>query len=172
LSPLSNQRSDQYGGSLENRMRFPLEVAKAVRNTWPKDKPLFARISASDWTEGGWDISQSVILAKELKKLGIDLIDCSSGGNVPKAPIPVEPGYQVPFAEAIRKEAGILTGAVGLISKPKQAEEILAGEKADVVFLARALLRDPYWPLRAAFELGVKVEWPKQYERGKFREKH
>ena len=171
LSPLSNQRRDKYGGSLENRLRFPLEVAKAVRAVWPAERPLFARISASDWVEGGWDLGQSVQLARELKKLGVDLIDCSSGGNIAKAPIPSVLGYQVPFAEAIRKEAGILTGAVGLITDSVQAERILAEGRADVIFLARALLRDPYWPLRAAYELGVKVEWPKQYERGKFPKK-
>jgi 2,4-dienoyl-CoA reductase-like NADH-dependent reductase (Old Yellow Enzyme family) len=167
LSPLSNHREDNYGGSLENRMRFSLEIARAVRAVWPSEKPLFARISASDWVEGGWDVTQSVALARELKTAGVDLVDCSSGGNVPKAPIPNTPGYQVPFAEQVRREAGIPTGAVGLITEAKQAEEILVKGQADAIFLARAMLRDPYWPLSAARELGVNVDWPKQYDRAK-----
>ncbi|HST51904.1 MAG TPA: NADH:flavin oxidoreductase/NADH oxidase [Pyrinomonadaceae bacterium] len=167
LSPLSNRREDEYGGSLENRARFPLRVAEAVRDEWPKELPLFARISATDWVEGGWDLRQSVELSRWLQRRGVDLVDCSSGGIVPGARIPVEPGYQVPFAEAIRNEAGVATGAVGLITEPEQAEEIIANGKADVVFLARAMLRDPYWPLHAAKQLGVDVSWPVQYGRAK-----
>jgi 2,4-dienoyl-CoA reductase-like NADH-dependent reductase (Old Yellow Enzyme family) len=167
LSPLSNHREDNYGGSLQNRMRFSLEIARAVRAVWPSQKPLFARISASDWVEDGWDVTQSVAFARELKTAGVDLVDCSSGGNVPKAPIPISPGYQVPFAEQVRREAGIPTGAVGLITEAEQAEEILMKGQADAIFLARAMLRDPYWPLSAARDLGVKVDWPKQYDRAK-----
>jgi len=169
LSPLSNARTDAYGGSLENRMRFPLEVAAAVRATWPAHLPVFVRISASDWTAGGWDIDQSVEFAKKCKALGIDLIDASSGGNVPHAKIPLTPGYQVPFSSAIRRQAGIPTGAVGLITEPAQAERIVAQGEADVVLLAREMLRDPYWPLHAAHALGVDMPWPKQYERAKTR---
>lgn len=168
LSPLTNQRKDQYGGSLENRMRFPLAVAKAVRDFWPQNLPVFVRISASDWAEGGWDIQESIQLVQELQKLGIDLIDCSSGGNVSWQKIPVVPGYQVPFAEKIKKETSIAVGAVGLITKPQQAEEILQTKKADVIFMARELLRNPYWPLVAAHELNEKIDWPKQYLRGTF----
>jgi 2,4-dienoyl-CoA reductase-like NADH-dependent reductase (Old Yellow Enzyme family) len=167
LSPLSNTRDDEYGGSLENRMRFPLRVAEAVRAAWPASRPLFARISASDWVPGGWDIEQSVTFARALADRGVDLVDCSSGGNVATARIPVEPGYQVPFAERIRRDACVATGAVGLITEARQAESILAEGKADAIFLARALLRDPRWPLHAARELGVDVEWPKQYLRAK-----
>jgi 2,4-dienoyl-CoA reductase-like NADH-dependent reductase (Old Yellow Enzyme family) len=167
LSPLSNHRSDEYGGSLSNRMRMPMRVAQAVREIWPADKPMFVRISSTDWVEGGWDLAQSIELARGLKGIGIDLIDCSSGGNSPLAKIPNEPGYQVPFAKAIRKEAGIATGAVGLITDAKQAERIVAERDADVVLLARAMLADPYWPLHAAKELRVEMEWPKQYLRGK-----
>lgn len=167
LSPLSNRRDDQFGGSPENRMRFPLQVAKTVREFWPQKWPVFVRISSSDWADGGWDLPQSIVFAGELKKLGIDLIDCSSGGNVPHPKIPVGPGYQVPFAEAIRREAGIATGAVGLITEPEQADKIIAAGQADVAFLARELLRDPHWPLRAAKQLGGEVHWPKQYERAR-----
>ena len=167
LSPLSNRREDEYGGSLAGRMRFPLEVARAVREVWPAHRPLFVRISATDWVEGGWDLEQSFELARELKNIGVDLIDCSSGGLVPGAKIPLGPGYQVPFAEAIRKKIGIATGAVGLISKPQQAEDIIAHGQADVVFLARELLRDPYWPLRASHALHAGIRWPQQYERAK-----
>jgi 2,4-dienoyl-CoA reductase-like NADH-dependent reductase (Old Yellow Enzyme family) len=167
LSPLSNKRSDAYGGSLENRMRMPLEVASAVRVAWPERLPLFVRVSATDWAEGGWDLVQTIELAKRLKSAGIDLVDCSSGGAVPHVKIPAGPGYQVPFAEAVRREAGIATGAVGLITDPKQAEEIVASGKADAVFLARELLRDPYWPQRAAGVLGADAAWPKQYARAK-----
>jgi len=167
LSPLNNVRTDEFGGSLENRMRFPLRVAERVRQTWPDHLPLFVRISASDWAEGGWDLPQSIEFAKRLHDLGVDLIDCSSGGAVPRAKVPVEPGYQVPFAEAIRRRVGIATGAVGMITSPTQAEEIVASGKADVVLLARELLRDPYWPLHAARILGIDVPWPDQYLRAK-----
>ena len=167
LSPLSNRRTDEYGGSLENRMRYPLQIAQAVRQAWPDELPLFVRISATDWTNAGWDLLESIVLAHKLKNLGIDLIDCSTGGNVPDAKIPVGPGYQVPFAAAVRKEVQIATGAVGLITSGLQAEKIIEEEFADAVFLARELLRDPYFPLHAAKELGVNIAWPKQYERAK-----
>ena len=165
LSPLSNKRTDAYGGSFENRIRFTLETVDAVRRVWPDDLPLFIRLSSTDWTEGGWDIAQSTELARILHGRGVDLVDASSGGNMAGAKIPVGPGYQVAFAEAIRRDAGIPTGAVGLITDPHQADEIIRGGKADVVILARELLRDPNWPLRAARELGVKVKWPEQYQR-------
>lgn len=167
LSPLSNHRVDEYGGSLENRMRLLLQVTKTVRAGWPSPLPLLVRISATDWVEGGWDLPQSIQLAMRLKELGVDLIDCSSGGLVPGAKIVVRPGYQVPFSEAIRREAKIATGAVGMITDPEHAEEIIAKGQADVVLMARELLRDPYWPLHAAEKLGVKVEWPEQYERAR-----
>jgi len=167
LSPLSNHRTDEYGGSLENRMRFPLRMAAAVRAVWPERLPLFVRISATDWIEGGWDIEQSVRLSEALRDIGVDLIDCSSGGNVAKAKIPVGPGYQVPFAERIRGEARIATGAVGLITEPVQANDIVASGQADAVIMARELLRDPYWPLHAARTLGVDVAWPNPYLRAK-----
>jgi len=167
LSPLSNRRDDSYGGSLENRARLPLAVARAVREVWPEDRPVFARISATDWTDGGWDLEQSVQLAVWLREAGIDLIDCSSGGLTPDARIPVGPGYQTPFATAIRARAGIATGAVGLITEPEQAEQIVATGLADCVFLARELLRDPHWPLHAARRLRVDLPWPPQYERAK-----
>lgn len=171
LSPLSNIRDDSYGGSFDNRIRLPLQVAKAVREIWPEEWPIFVRISATDWVKGGWDLSQSIEFAKRLRDLGVDLIDCSSGGLVPDAPIPVAPHYQVPFADAIRKDAGIPTGAVGLITDAVQAEGILRDDRADVILLARELLRDPYWPLRAAQSLGAEIRWPKQYERAKITEK-
>jgi 2,4-dienoyl-CoA reductase-like NADH-dependent reductase (Old Yellow Enzyme family) len=167
LSPLSNHRTDEYGGTLTNRMRLPLKVAGEIRAAWPAQLPVFVRISATDWMAGGWDLPQSIALAKELKAIGVDLIDCSSGGTSPNAMVPVKAGYQVPFSEAIRREANIATGAVGMITDAKQAEEIIAREQADVVLLARQLLRDPYWPLHAAAELGADVAWPKQYERAK-----
>jgi 2,4-dienoyl-CoA reductase-like NADH-dependent reductase (Old Yellow Enzyme family) len=167
LSPLSNTRTDEFGGALENRMRFPLRVAERVRHTWPHDLPLFVRISASDWAEGGWDLAQSIEFAKRLRAIGVDLIDCSSGGAVPGAKIELGPGYQVPFARAIRAEAGIATGAVGLITEPQQADEIISSGAADAVLLARELLRDPYWPLHAARALGIDIRWPEQYERAK-----
>ena len=167
LSPLSNQRSDAYGGSFENRIRILIEIIEAVRTVWDETRPLFVRISATDWAEGGWDIESSVALSHLLKTKGVDLVDCSSGGNVPSQKIAVAPLYQVPFAERIKKETGILTRAVGLITTALQAEEILAQGKADLIFLARQLLRDPYFPLHAAKELGVDIEWPLQYERAK-----
>jgi 2,4-dienoyl-CoA reductase-like NADH-dependent reductase (Old Yellow Enzyme family) len=167
LSPLCNVRTDEYGGSLDNRMRFPLRVAQRVREAWPDDRPLFVRVSASDWAERGWDLEQSIEFAKRLRALGVDLIDCSSGGAVPGANIVLGPGYQVPFARAIRAEADIATAAVGLITEPKQADDIISSGSADAVFLARELLRDPYWPLHAARALGVDVPWPPQYERAK-----
>lgn len=167
LSPLSNRRTDEYGGTLENRMRFPLRVARAVRQAFPADRPVFVRISATDWAEGGWDLPQSIELSKLLKKDGVDLVDCSSGGLVPNAKVAVGPGYQVPFAEAIRREAGVPTAAVGMITTPRQAEEILRTGKADAIVMARAFLRDPYWPLHAAQELGADVEWPVPYGRAK-----
>jgi 2,4-dienoyl-CoA reductase-like NADH-dependent reductase (Old Yellow Enzyme family) len=165
LSPLTNRRSDEYGGNFENRIRMLLRVAKAVRDVWPQDKPVFVRISATDWMEHGWDLGQSVELCRKLTGIGIDLIDVSSGGAVANAKILFGPGYQVKFAERIRHEAGIATGAVGMITDPAQAETILSTEQADVVLLARELLRDPYWPRRAAQELGVKIKAPVQYER-------
>jgi 2,4-dienoyl-CoA reductase-like NADH-dependent reductase (Old Yellow Enzyme family) len=165
LSPLSNKRTDEYGGSLDNRMRLTLEVAAAVRKSAPETMPVFVRISASDWVEGGWDIAQSVVLAAKLKDLGIDLIDASSGGIVGDAKIIVGPGFQVPFSSAIKKEANVATGAVGMIAEPTQAEEIIASGQADVISLAREFLRDPYWPLHAAQALDVEMAWPKQYAR-------
>ena len=165
-SPLSNRRNDEYGGALDNRMRLPLEAARAVREAWPQDKPVFYRISAADWAPGGWDLEQSVALCRRLKDIGIDLIDCSSGGNVHDANVKLGPGYQVPFAETIRREADIPTCAVGLISEPVQAEQILSLGQADAVCLARAMLRDPYWPRHAARALGVAMPWPDQYKRG------
>ncbi|MFL6623098.1 MAG: NADH:flavin oxidoreductase/NADH oxidase [Sulfurifustis sp.] len=167
LSPLSNKRGDEYGGSLENRMRLPLAVARAVRSVWPESRPVFVRISATDWAPGGWDLSQSIELSRRLQALGIDLIDCSSGGLVADAKIPAGPGFQVPFAAAVREQTGIATGAVGFITEPAQAEQIIATAQADVVFLARELLRDPYWPLQAAKKLGAEIKWPDQYLRAK-----
>ncbi|MBE7172275.1 MAG: NADH:flavin oxidoreductase/NADH oxidase [Williamsia sp.] len=167
LSPLSNRRTDEWGGSFENRTRLLLQIIAAVQEEWPHDYPLFVRISATDWVEGGWTVDDSVALAHKLKEAGVDLIDCSSGGNVPNAPIPAAPNYQVPFAEAVKKGADILTGAVGIIVTAQQAEEIITSEKADVVLLARELLRDPYFPLRAASILGHDTTWPVQYERAK-----
>jgi 2,4-dienoyl-CoA reductase-like NADH-dependent reductase (Old Yellow Enzyme family) len=165
LSPLSNSRTDRYGGSFENRTRLALEVVDAVRSVWPDHLPLFVRISATDWAEGGWNIDESVALARQLRDHGVDLVDCSSGGNVADAKIPLAPGYQVGFAARIRREAGIATAAVGLITEPAQANAIVAEGQADFVFLARAELRDPYWPLHAAEALGETVSWPKQYLR-------
>jgi len=165
LSPLVNTRTDQYGGSFENRTRILREVVESVRKVWPDRLPLWVRISASDWTEGGWTIEDSIALARQLKPLGVDLIDSSSGGIVPAAKIPLGAGYQTPFAERIRKEAGILTGAVGMITSPEQAQHIIGTGQADLVLLAREFLRDPYWPLRAARALKQQVVLPKQYER-------
>jgi 2,4-dienoyl-CoA reductase-like NADH-dependent reductase (Old Yellow Enzyme family) len=166
-SPLANERTDEYGGSFENRIRLLLEVTEVVRKEWPEEKPLFVRISATDWTDGGWTIEDSVKLSKKMKELGVDLIDTSSGGNVPKATIPSEPGYQVPFAAQIKKEANILTGAVGQITTAEQSEEILKEGKADLILYARESLRQPYFALHAAKELNVDVKWPLQYERAK-----
>ena len=165
LSPLSNQRSDAYGGSFENRIRLLVEVVDAVRATLPSDLPLLVRISATDWAEGGWDIEQSVALAKVLKQHKVDLIDVSSGGLTPQQVMPVGPGYQTSFAERIRREAEIPTGAVGLITAAAQAEHILRTGQADLVLLAREFLREPYWALKAAEELGDAVSWPAQYLR-------
>jgi len=165
LSPLSNKREDDYGGSFENRTRLCREIAAAVRSAWPKELPLFVRISVTDWIDGGWDIEQSIKLAGELKQIGVDLIDCSSGGNVPHAKIPVGPGYQTAFAQKIRREAEVMTGAVGMITSPVQAEHIIRTGQADAVIIAREFLRDPYWPLRAARELEQPIAWPVQYLR-------
>lgn len=165
LSPLANHRNDEYGGSFENRARFPLEVIGAARSAWPEHLPLFVRISATDWAEGGFTIDDSVRLARLFREHGVDLVDCSSGGQVPHAQIPFGPGYQVPFAARIRREAGIPTAAVGMITDPRQADGIIASGEADLVFLAREMLRDPYWPLHAAAALGEPATWPKQYLR-------
>ena len=167
LSPLTNHRTDEYGGSLENRMRFPLSIARAVREVWPEELPVFARISATDWVDGGWDLAQAVELCRRLKDTGIDLIDCSGGGTVPHAVIPTGPGFQTPFATAIRQQVNIATGTVGFITDPIQAEQIIATGLADAVLLAREMLRKPYWPLEAARVLGVDVPWPSQYLRAK-----
>ncbi|MEO7067374.1 MAG: NADH:flavin oxidoreductase/NADH oxidase [Rhodanobacter sp.] len=165
LSPLSNHRHDAYGGSFENRSRLTCEVVSAVREVWPQALPLWLRISATDWAPGGWDIEQSVQLMRQLKALGVDLVDVSSGGLVPHVEIPVAPGYQVPFAARIRREIGMATGAVGLITEVEQAASIVANGEADVVLLARESLRDPYFPLRVAQSLGVKADVPIQYQR-------
>ncbi len=167
LSPLSNKRTDEYGGSLVNRMRFPLEITSAVRKVWPANLPLFVRISATDWVEGGFDLAQSVELAKELRKIGVDLIDSSTGGSSPAAKIPAGPGYQVNFAAEIRKQAGIMTGAIGMITQAAQAESILVTGQSDVIFIAREFLRDPYFPLHAARLLGDDAQYPNQYLRAK-----
>ena len=167
LSPLTNQRSDRYGGSFENRLRFSLQTARAVRKIWPDSFPFFIRISCTDWVENGWDLSQSIELCGQLKKIGVDLIDCSSGGLVPDAPIPAGPGFQTPFSAAIRQQVGMPTGAVGLITEQAQAEQIISTGQADAVLLARQFLRDPYWPLHAAEALGASIHWPPQYERAK-----
>lgn len=180
LSPISNRRQDEYGGSLENRMRFPLEVAHAVRRKWPSDLPLFARISATDWADGAdelnaspqsasnglsWNLNDSIVFCNRLKELGIDLIDCSSGGTLPHAAIPTGPGYQVPFAETIRRELNMMTAAVGMITDPEQAETILIEQQADAIFMARELLRNPYWPALAARSMGINIDRPNQYMR-------
>ena len=165
LSPISNHRSDEYGGSFDNRVRLLLEVTAAIRAVWSRERPLFVRISVTDYTEGGWDLPQSIRLAALLRDRGVDLIDCSSGGNVLGAAIPLGPGYQTPFAEAIRAQAGILTGAVGMITDPAQAAHIIRTGQADLVIIAREFLRDPYWPLHAAAALGESASWPPQYLR-------
>jgi 2,4-dienoyl-CoA reductase-like NADH-dependent reductase (Old Yellow Enzyme family) len=165
LSPISNQRADEYGGDLENRVRFPLRVVRAVRENWAL--PLFVRISCTDWVEGGWDLDQSLAFCRWLKEIVVDLVDCSGGGLVAYARIPAAPGYQTPFAAAIRQKVGLPTAAVGLITHPVQAEQIVATGQADAVFLAREMLRDPYWPLHAAQTLHVDVPWPPQYLRAK-----
>lgn len=163
LSPLSNRRTDSYGGSLDNRMRLPLDVVRQVRETIPESLPLFVRISATDWAEGGWDLDQSVEFARRAKEMGVDLIDVSSGGLVPKARIPVAQGYQVPLARRIRDEAQVKTGAVGLITEPHHANELVTGGDADLVFIGRELLRDPYWALKAQQTLGDEPSWPVPY---------
>jgi 2,4-dienoyl-CoA reductase-like NADH-dependent reductase (Old Yellow Enzyme family) len=167
LSPLSNERTDLYGGSFENRIRFLMEILQKVKTVWPDRYPLFVRISATEWKEGGWSLEDSVALSRKLQEAGVDLIDCSSGGNVPDVKIPLVPMYQVPLAEKIKKETGILTGAVGLITTAAEADEIIKTDKADLVFMARALLREPYFPLHAAGSLNAEVKWPDQYERAK-----
>ena len=165
LSPLANHREDAYGGAFDNRVRLVLDVARGVRAVWPEALPVFVRISATDWVDGGWDLEQSVELARRLGALGVDLLDCSSGGMVPGVRVPTGPGYQAGFAERIRREAGVPTGAVGLITRAEQAEAIIAEGRADLVLLARELLRDPYWPLHAARQLGAAPTWPPQYLR-------
>ncbi len=167
LSPLSNHRADEWGGSFENRIRFLREVIRKTKNVWPERLPLFVRLSATDWVAGGWDIEQSVALARILKTDGVELIDVSSGGAVAHAQIPVGPGYKEGFAERIRKEATIKTAAVGLITDARQANSIIANSQADLVLLARGLLRDPYWPMHAAAQLKADAPWPAQYLRGK-----
>lgn len=167
LSPLTNRRSDAYGGSFENRARLPLRVAQAVRELWPDDKPVMVRISATDWVEGGWDLAGSVELVKQLKSIGIDHVDVSTGGLVPDAVVPVAPGFQTPFAASLRKETGMSVSTVGLITDAQQAEAILVAGQADAVSIGRELLRNPYWPLQAASSLGEDVFWPLQYQRAK-----
>ncbi|QKJ32145.1 NADPH dehydrogenase NamA [Mucilaginibacter mali] len=168
LSPLSNQRTDEYGGEFENRVRLLLEIIDEVKQVWPDELPLFVRLSATEWVEGGWSVEDSVELAKLLKQKGVDLIDCSTGGNAAGTKIPVGPGYQVPFAEEVKHGADIATGAVGLITEAWQAEDILQAEQADLIIFAREMLRDPHFPLRAANELGYDIKWPVQYERAKW----
>jgi 2,4-dienoyl-CoA reductase-like NADH-dependent reductase (Old Yellow Enzyme family) len=167
LSPLSNRRTDGYGGSFENRVRLLEEVVEAVRGRWPERLPLLVRLSCTEWAEGGWTPDDTVALAKRLAARGVDLVDCSSGGNLAKAAIPVGPGYQTPFAARVRAEAGVKAGAVGLITTPEQADHVIRTGQADLVLLARELLRDPHWPLRAAERLGHAGPWPPQYERAK-----
>jgi 2,4-dienoyl-CoA reductase-like NADH-dependent reductase (Old Yellow Enzyme family) len=167
LSPLSNTRTDGYGGSFENRTRFLREIIEAVREVWPEQLPLFLRISATEWVDGGWTLDDSITLSRLVAQLGVDLIDCSSGGNVPNVRIPIGPGYQVPLAERVRRESGVPTGAVGLITEAKQADDIVRSGQANLVLLAREELRDPYFPLHAAKELGVEIAWPNQYLRAR-----
>lgn len=171
LSPLSNHRTDLYGGSFENRIRLLIETVQSVQEIWPTENPLFVRISASDWAEGGWSLAESIQLSALLKEMGVDLIDTSSGGLTLKQEIPLSAGYQVQFASAIKKETGMATGAVGLITEAKQAETILQNGEADLIFMARELLRNPYFPLQAAFELDDDIKWPSQYERAKPRKR-
>ena len=166
LSPLSNHRTDEYGGSYENRTRLAKQVVTRLRQVWPDELPILVRLSATDWTDGGWDLEQTVKLSQELHTLGVDLVECSSGGNVANARIPLRPGYQIPFAATV-KSAGVPSAAVGLITKAQQANEIVETGQADIVMLARELLRNPYWPLQAAAELGLEMKWPVQYERAK-----
>jgi 2,4-dienoyl-CoA reductase-like NADH-dependent reductase (Old Yellow Enzyme family) len=163
LSPLSNQRTDEFGGLPANRMRYPMEVVHRIRANWPEELPLLVRISATDWARGGWDIEQAVVFCRALRAAGVDLVDCSSGGLVPGQQVPLGPGYQVPFAERVRREAGVATGAVGLITEPEMAQEIIQDGRADLILLGREFLREPYWPLRAAAELGAPSPWPRQY---------
>ena len=170
LSPLVNTRTDAYGGSYDNRVRLCLEIVDAVRAAWPERLPMFVRISATDWKQGGWDLEQAVELARRLRARGVDLVDCSSAGAVHDQQIVLGPGYQVPFAERIRRDAGVMTGAVGLITTPEQADAIVGRGQADVVLLARELLRDPYWPLHAADALGHRTPWPPQYLRAAHRD--
>jgi 2,4-dienoyl-CoA reductase-like NADH-dependent reductase (Old Yellow Enzyme family) len=165
LSPLSNHRTDAYGGSFDNRIRLCLDIVDAVRTVWPERLPLFVRLSATDWSDGGWNVEQSVRLARRLRERGVDLVDCSSGGNVAHATIPIAPGYQVRFAAQIKREAGIATGAVGMITTAEQADVIVRRGDADAILLAREMLRDPYWPRHAAVALGRAVPWPPQYTR-------
>ena len=167
LSPLANQRTDEYGGSFANRARLTHEVVAAIREVWPADLPLFVRLSSTDWVPGGWDADETVQLSRELAAVGVDLIDCSSGGLATSQQIPVAPGYQVPFARRVRHEAGIATGAVGLITTPAQAQQVVENGDADLVLMAREFLRQPRWPLQAARELGQEITWPRQYERAK-----
>jgi 2,4-dienoyl-CoA reductase-like NADH-dependent reductase (Old Yellow Enzyme family) len=169
LSPLANQRADEYGGDLEGRSRFLLEVVRAVRDVWPEDKPVFVRFSATDWAEGGWTVEETTEVARRLTSYGVDLIDVSSGGLVPHQQIVAGPGYQVPFARAVRAGSGLPVAAVGMITEPAQAEQVLVEGSADAVLLARELLRDPHWPLRAAHVLGAEVTWPEQYQRAQWR---
>jgi 2,4-dienoyl-CoA reductase-like NADH-dependent reductase (Old Yellow Enzyme family) len=168
LSPLVNRRTDEYGGSLRNRARLLLDVAAAVRAAWPQEHPVFVRLSATDWVEGGWTPAETVEVARWLAAAGVDLVDVSSGGADPRQTVPAAPGFQVPFARAVRTEAGVPTAAVGLVTEPAQAEQVLADGSADAVLLGRALLRDPHWPLRAAAALGADVRWPEQYTRARW----
>jgi len=167
LSPYSNQRTDEYGGSFENRIKLLLEIIEAIQSVWPPQLPLFVRISATDWYDGGWNEQDSIRLAAILKDKGVDLIDCSSGGNIPGVKIPLKPGYQVHLSALLKKETGMLTGAVGLITGAEQAENILEKGEADLIIMAREMLRDPYFPLHAALELGADIQWPNQYLRAK-----
>jgi 2,4-dienoyl-CoA reductase-like NADH-dependent reductase (Old Yellow Enzyme family) len=169
LSPLSNHRTDSYGGSFENRIRLLLEIVRAIHTVWPQNLPLFVRISATDWVEGGWNADEAVQLATLLKMENVDLIDCSSGGLVPYAKIPLGPGYQVQFAERIKRESNLLTGAVGMITEAKQAEDIIAKEQADLILIARASLIDPHFGLHSAQILGDDIKWPLQYLRAKLK---